>query len=72
MYKNAQRHGDLSPVVQKNQGLTGHISPDGFLRVESLGLGGTRKRKPGPSLRKFSWEQEASTPVSANSTGACQ
>jgi len=60
MYKKAQRHGDLGPTIESAQGLTGLISPDGFLRVESLGLGGPRKRKPGPSLRKFSWEQEAS------------
>ena len=68
MYKKAQRHGDLGPTIESAQGLTSLISPDGFLRVESLGLGSPRRPKPKLSLRTFSWEQNASAPVSANLT----
>lgn len=60
MYKKAQRHGDLGPAIELAQGLTGLIGPSAFLRIESLGLGSKRPKKRQPSLRKFSWDGEAS------------
>lgn len=60
MYKKAQRHGDLGPTIESAQGLTSLIGPSAFLRIESLGLGPKRPKKPKPSLRKFSWDSEAS------------
>ena len=59
MYKKAQRHGDLGPTIESAQGLTGLLSPDAFIRIESLGLGSKRPKKRQPSLRKFSWDREA-------------
>lgn len=68
MYKKAQRHGDLGPTIESAQGLSSLIGPSAFLRIESHGLGGAKRKKRQPSLRKFSWDQEASTSVSANVT----